>query len=140
MSDYQDDDFDFGLSRRTVNKKYDFPKPFYNTILQIGQVQTKTKLEQIMDQLGISEQEYVWYNSNQNVKVTIPLELYQDNLSILDQLSFTPKAKSSSVHIKVDKIQKITNVKEAHAESVLKAKYQKILISQEKLYVFNLKT
>ncbi len=54
-----------------------------------------------MEQLGIDENEYVWYNSNQNLKINIPIELYKDNLSVLDKINFdNPGKKSSSVHIK----------------------------------------
>ena len=47
-----------------VLHQFEFPKPLYDSVIKIGEVQNKTKLQQICEQIGINESEVMWYNSN----------------------------------------------------------------------------
>jgi len=48
-------------------------------VLNLGNVYGATKLDQILEQLGVSESDYLYWNSKDKIKIRIPPELYVPN-------------------------------------------------------------
>jgi hypothetical protein len=54
-------------------------EPTFPNIVNIGGLSYETKLDQILVQLNVSYSEYLWWNSNNKIRVTIPPELYTES-------------------------------------------------------------
>ena len=63
-----------------VKNKFDFPEPIYPNVINIGNVSGRTRLDQILEQLLIKEENYLYWTSNDKVKVIIPPELYKSRI------------------------------------------------------------
>lgn len=93
-NDFEINNFDMTLQLRVTNgfqalshekqNPFNLPEPIYSTNINIGDVSGKTKVQQICEQIGIQESEYVWYNSNHNIKVQIDPALYHEKFESLD--------------------------------------------------------
>lgn len=140
---YDDDDFEFiGEGAAGQGQMFDFPTPVYQQITAIGDVNGKTKLQQICDQLYIREDQYVWYNSNQSLKVEIPPELYQDSFDLFEKLDMRSGiSRSSNRGTKgSNQQQQLVDSAMSNKDSVLTAKHPKVLLTKETLYIFALKS
>ena len=73
--DYDDEDYyeeDAGDQRRGAvgkKKKFDFPAPIYNDVINIGNVGGLTRVEQVLDQLQIDDEEFVYWTSKEKIKI-----------------------------------------------------------------------
>ena len=65
---------------QVVKNKFDFPEPIYPNVINIGNVSGRTRLDQILEQLLIKEENYLYWTSNDKVKVIIPPELYKSRI------------------------------------------------------------
>ena len=52
--------------------RYEFPN-----IVNIGGMSYETRLDQILEQLEVPYKEYLWWNSSNKLKLTLPPELYE---------------------------------------------------------------
>lgn len=94
-SKYEDEDSegsDFDMMEDTVRgrrqaqingqimKRFDFPDPIYPDVINIGNVNGLTILDQVLDQLMIKEDNFIYWTSKDKVKVIIPSELYSSKI------------------------------------------------------------
>lgn len=103
-------------------KKFDFPDPIYPNVINIGNVNGMTLLEQVLDQLVIKEENFIYWTSKDKVKVMIPPELY------------TCKIQQPSDILLKDK--KNVKIKGGEATTLLTTNDPKVLITQSQVYVF----
>lgn len=74
---YEEDNGD--VQRRGAvgkKKKFDFPQPIYQDVINIGNVAGLSRVEQVLDQLQIQDDEFVFWTSKEKIKIDIPKELY----------------------------------------------------------------
>lgn len=78
--EYYDED-EGGAERRgavgkKASKKFDFPEPIYGDVINIGYVAGLSRVEQVLDQLEIQDDEFVFWTSKDKIKINIPTDLY----------------------------------------------------------------
>lgn len=65
------------MASKTMAKKHDFPEPIFKDVINIGNVQTITLLDQVKKQLLLQPGEFIYWTSSERISVTIPNELYE---------------------------------------------------------------
>ena len=64
--------------------KVELEKPLYPLLLKIGELPYKTKLQQVLHQLRVREEDFIYWTSKTRLeKIIIPPELYNNSESIL---------------------------------------------------------
>jgi hypothetical protein len=106
----------------------DLPKAHFKNVVNIGKSSTKPKLEQILEQLEVPYSDFIWWNSSNKIKVTIPPELYV-------QVMTTSRA---SIHVDKESMQRAKgmSVKINSKASLLTHQDPKLMITKNMLILF----
>ena len=64
-------------AQASKRRKFNFPEPIFPNIVNVGNLSGVTMLEQILEQLGVDEDDYLSWSSKGRIKVNIGAELYK---------------------------------------------------------------
>jgi len=64
-------------SKNVEERELKMDEPLYPQVLNIGKASGYQRLDQVMDQIGVKEEDFIWWSSSSKLKVKIPPQLYQ---------------------------------------------------------------
>lgn len=108
---------------------------------------SKSRLDQVLEQLNIKREKYVWWNDAQRVAVDIPAEMYSNNFNLLlkeceggfESMSLRSSSRSFRKSKKGAPMQSEIDYGNEY-QSVRTTPNPHILITQDTLCIFSLET
>ena len=58
--------------RRGATRRLNFPEPIYKGTINIGCLSYKSRVDQVIEQLGIDQEDFIYWTSRDPIKVEIP--------------------------------------------------------------------
>ena len=130
-------------------KRWKFPEPVYPDEIDLGNQNSESRLDQVLEQLNIKRDDYVWWNQDHHIEVKIPNQLYDPTFQDLQKgnFNFSPRSvreRSNSRRKRgADRVNHGGSGPRGGAsvfESVQTTPEPKILITKDTLYIFSLET
>ena len=126
------------VSKSKEERELKMDEPLYPQVLNIGKASGYQRLDQVMDQIGVKEEQFIWWSSSSKLQVKIPPQLYQGQVQAASPQDLGLKRLQTFSKKELEANAKFANV--LTEESVLNHKDVKIMLTVEFIFIFYLET